>query len=287
MRLRCAVLGDPIGHSLSPTLHRAGYAALGVDGAYEAFRVPEGALSGFLAGLDDSWRGLSLTMPLKREALGLASVSEVTDLARLVGGANTLLLRPEGHLADNTDVPGAVRALVERVPAYAQRPPETATIWGGGATAAAMIVALHQLGCRKVCIQVRDRERAAETVAVAERLEPALELSVGLLGEAVDTDLLISTIPAQPQESLVDEVRRAEAVFEVIYHPWPTPLVRWAADRPVVGGLDLLVHQATLQFGAFTGVDVGDDQLRTRLVGAMRAAGERVLHDRVANGQGG
>ena len=70
--MHCAVLGDPIAHSLSPVLHRAAYAATGLDWDYDAHRVPAGGLAGFVAGLDDAWRGLSLTMPLKREALDLA-----------------------------------------------------------------------------------------------------------------------------------------------------------------------------------------------------------------------
>ncbi len=84
------MLGDPIAHSLSPALHRAAYAALGLDWTYDAHRVPAGGLAAFLAGLGAEWRGLSLTMPLKREAMAL--VDEVTDRARLAGAVNTLVL---------------------------------------------------------------------------------------------------------------------------------------------------------------------------------------------------
>ena len=77
--MRCAVLGDPIAHSLSPTLHRAGYAAVGLDWHYDGVRVDAGGLAQFLAGLGEEWRGLSLTMPFKREAVTLADdVSERT-----------------------------------------------------------------------------------------------------------------------------------------------------------------------------------------------------------------
>ncbi len=67
--MRCAVLGDPIAHSLSPALHNAGYAEVGLDWLYDAHLVGSGGLRAFLGGLDESWRGLSLTMPLKREAV--------------------------------------------------------------------------------------------------------------------------------------------------------------------------------------------------------------------------
>ena len=107
--MRCAVLGDPIAHSLSPALHRAGYAAVGLDWTYEAHPVAAGQLAGFVRGLDASWRGLSLTMPLKREAADLASA--VSPVARVAGAVNTLLLVDGALHGDNTDVPGAVAAL--------------------------------------------------------------------------------------------------------------------------------------------------------------------------------
>ena len=77
---RCAVLGKPIAHSLSPVLHRAGYAAAGLDWSYDAIEVGSDELAGFLDGLDDTWRGLSLTMPLKRTVVPL--VDELTERIR-------------------------------------------------------------------------------------------------------------------------------------------------------------------------------------------------------------
>ena len=111
--MRCAVLGSPIGHSLSPVLHREAYAALGLaDWRYDAVEVEEAGLAGFVAGLDDSWRGLSLTMPLKRAVLPL--LDEVSETARRAGAANTVLIERAGVprlVGDNTDVPGAVAAV--------------------------------------------------------------------------------------------------------------------------------------------------------------------------------
>jgi shikimate dehydrogenase len=108
--MRCAVLGDPVEHSLSPVLHRAAYAALGLDWTYDAVRVPAGGLSAFLAGLGPEWRGLSLTMPLKREAVPLLTSQDRWTQAS--GSANTVLLDPAGGRHGlNTDVPGAEAAL--------------------------------------------------------------------------------------------------------------------------------------------------------------------------------
>ena len=139
--MKCAVLGDPIAHSLSPVLHRAAYAELGLDWTYAAVRVPAGTLLPFLEGLDGTWRGLSLTMPLKRELVPLAD--EVSDVARRAGAANTLVLADGRRIAHNTDVPGAASAIRERY----DGPVHAATILGGGATATSVGLALADLGC--------------------------------------------------------------------------------------------------------------------------------------------
>ena len=87
------MLGSPIGHSLSPVLHRAAYGALGLDWTYDRFEVSESGLAGFVAGLDASWRGLSLTMPLKVAVLQLG---EVDPVAQRAGAGNTLILGDGG-----------------------------------------------------------------------------------------------------------------------------------------------------------------------------------------------
>ena len=111
--MRCAVLGDPIAHSLSPALHRAAYAALGLDWTYDAHQVPPAGCRRSSAGSTTTWRGLSLTMPLKREALALLRPSAdraARGRRRQHAGAR----RRRRCTADNTDVPGAVAALRER-----------------------------------------------------------------------------------------------------------------------------------------------------------------------------
>ncbi|MQW74933.1 shikimate dehydrogenase [Nocardioides sp. dk4132] len=264
--MRCAVLGDPVAHSLSPTLHRAGYAALGLDWSYDAVRVPAGGLAGFLAGLDETWRGLSLTMPLKREVLDLAD--EVTDRARLAGAANTWV-RGERTLVDNTDLPGAVAAVRERY----DGPVHSATILGAGATAASTGLALCELGATRVTLLARSPERAAETVAAIRRHPADPEVVVGSLADGVASgEVLVSTVPADAQTpELLARCTAPDAVFEALYEPWPTPLAAAALEsgRALVGGLDLLVHQAVLQFEMFTG--------RPAPLAQMRAAGEQAL----------
>ena len=110
--MRAAVLGRPVGHSLSPVLHTAAYAALGLaDWSYTAIDCGEAELPGLLAGLGPDWAGLSLTMPLKRVALAVAD--SVDPLAAAVGAANTLVLGGGGRRAYTTDVAGIAAALRE------------------------------------------------------------------------------------------------------------------------------------------------------------------------------
>jgi shikimate dehydrogenase len=264
------VLGDPIAHSLSPVLHRAGYAELGLDWAYDAHRVPAGRLAAFLDALDEEWRGLSLTMPLKREALVLAD--RLTDRALMAGAVNTLVLEGDERVGDNTDLPGAAAAIRERT----SLPLASAVVLGGGATAASVGLALVDLGVTSIRVAVRDEARASETVGVLRSHPAAPEVSVESIAGAPGStvDVVVSTIPAAAQTpDLVDRWRDVPVVFEALYDPWPTPLAASVLDAPgdrvVVGGLDLLVHQAALQFELFTG--------QPAPLAAMREAGERAL----------
>jgi len=262
---RCAVLGSPIAHSLSPVLHRAAYAELGLDWSYEAVEVGESGLSDFVASLDETWRGLSLTMPLKRSVMAL--LDEVDPWARVSGAANTVVLQDGGRRGFNTDVPGATAALTER----SSGPWTSAVVLGGGATAGSVLLALTELGCHRARLLVRDPARTAETLAAVERHGRGLQVEVGLLGEPAEADVVVSTIPAEAQTPDLLATVSAPVVFEVLYDPWPTPLAKAAraAGSTVVGGLDLLVHQAALQVALMTG---HPGPLR-----AMRTAGEQAL----------
>ena len=263
------MLGSPIAHSLSPVLHRAAYAELGLDWSYDAVEVTEEQLPRFLDGLDESWRGLSLTMPLKRAVVPL--LDELSPLARQARAANTVVLDGGRRVGHNTDIPGAAAALTER----RTEPVRSATVLGGGATAASVLLALADLGCERASLVVREPARAAETVEVACSHVRAPVVDVLRLGVDVvpDADVLVSTVPASAQDGWVLALLADVALlFEVLYDPWPTPLVSAAraAGLPVVGGLDLLVHQAALQVTLMTGAE-------TAPLAAMRAAGEAAL----------
>lgn len=269
---RCAVLGSPITHSLSPVLHRAAYVELGLDWEYDARDVREDELPAFLDGLDETWRGLSLTMPLKRAVVPL--LDELTDRAAQARAANTVILDEGRRTGHNTDIPGAAAAIRERTDAALPK----AVIVGGGATAASVLLALADLGCTSVRVVVRDPSRVQETLEAAGRhpARPMVEiLTFREAAEAVESlrpAVMVSTIPAEAQaESVLRLARTAPVVFDVVYDPWPTPLARLAVEegKTLVSGLDLLVHQAALQVTLMTGEPAP--------LAAMRAAGERAL----------
>ena len=273
--MKAAVLGSPIAHSLSPALHRAAYAGLGLDDwTYEAVECDEAALEAFVTSRGPDWAGLSLTRPLKRTVLPL--LDHVDPLAVIAGGANTVVFRPDGRYGYNTDVQGIVDALTEAGAAA----PGSVTIIGAGATACSALAALAALGVPSADVMVRDSSRATDLLAAAERLHVAVCLLPRTALTDVAPGLLISTVPAGAADSCAERIRvtgRAPAaVLDVVYAPWPTPLAEaaTAAGAVVVSGFAMLLHQAAAQVELMTG--------KPAPLEAMRAAGEAELARRTA-----
>ncbi|MEU3956052.1 shikimate dehydrogenase [Streptomyces achromogenes] len=270
---RAAVLGSPIAHSLSPVLHRAAYEAAGLTGwSYDSFDVDEAALPGFLDRLGPEWAGLSLTMPLKRAVIPL--LDEVSDTAASVDAVNTLVFTEDGRRrGDNTDIPGMVAALRE----HGIEEVGSAAILGAGATASSALAALARICTGEVVAYVRSEARAAEMRQWGERLDVEVRIADWAdAAEALSAPLVIATTPAGTTDALATAVpERPATLFDVLYDPWPTELAaRWSMfGGAVVGGLDLLVHQAVLQFEQMTGQVPGP-------LDAMRQAGEKALAGR-------
>ena len=264
----CAVLGSPIAHSLSPAMHRAAYAALDLDWTYEPVEVQEGGLAEFVGALGDDVRGLSVTAPLKREAAAVGH--QRSDDVEVLGVANTLVVEDGMISAYNTDVPGAGAAIEE----LGVKPPVTARILGGGATAASMALTLVRMGVEELEFVVREPSRAAEAEAVARGR--GVGVTVRLLEEPLiqRVDLLVSTVPGAAigarSYELVDSSR---AVFDVVYDPWPTALAHAAKESgvPLVSGLDLLAHQAALQVELMTGSSISPQLLREAALAELSA----------------
>jgi shikimate dehydrogenase len=272
---RCAVLGSPIGHSLSPVLHRAAYDALELDWSYDAFDVTEETLSGFVAGLTPDYRGLSITMPLKAAAIPLCS--HVSDVGQLVGSVNTVLLEADGsRFGDNTDVAGLVAALnehgVDRI--------DSAVIVGTGSTAASALAAVVGLGATRIVVLARTPVKAARLVEIGDRFGSEVKVAAAPLGraaEAASGDVLVSTIPAAAQAAHAGALAGlAPVVLDVTYHPANTPLVAaaTAAGSIVVPGFSMLVHQAARQVELMTGCpEAPIDAMRTAGLAALAASG--------------
>lgn len=253
---RAAVLGTPISHSLSPALHRAAYEALGLTGwSYDAVECDESALAGVLDGLGSDWVGLSLTQPLKRAVLPLAATS--SDLVRMVGAANTVLFSERGRHLDNTDVGGIGDALGA---ADVSEP----VILGSGGTASAAVAALKDLGVSSVTVVVRNPARATDLLAAAARLDVFVRLAEWPKLPPTATTV-ISTVPSAAAAGLREHRwRPGSTVFDVLYHPWPTPLAAAAraAGAQVISGLELLLHQAGRQVSLMTGQAAPLDAMR-------------------------
>ncbi|MEU9482997.1 shikimate dehydrogenase [Streptomyces decoyicus] len=267
---RAAVLGSPIAHSLSPVLHRAAYRELGLsEWTYDRHEVDEAALPAFMERLDATWAGLSLTMPLKRAVIPL--LDGISATAASVEAVNTVVLTADGRrLGDNTDIPGMLAALSER----GVRQVERASVLGAGATASSALAALSRICTGEVTAYVRSRARADEMRGWGERLGVTVRTAAWEdAAAAFEAPLTIATTPAGTTDALAAAVpERPGTLFDVLYEPWPTTLATaWAArGGAVVGGLDLLVHQAVLQVEQMTGRSPAP-------LAAMRTAGEAAL----------
>ncbi|MDO8151376.1 shikimate dehydrogenase [Isoptericola sp. b408] len=283
---RAAVVGHPVAHSLSPTLHTAAYEALGLEGwQYSAIDTTVEQLPEVVRGLDLAWAGLSVTMPLKHAVMGM--VDHVDPLAQVVGAVNTVLVAPTrtgvSLTGTNTDVHGLVQAVREGLTErYGTRdvPVRDAVVLGGGATAASTLAALGELGCTAPLVLVRDLGRTVPLQEAAARMgvTPRYEVLDTATAPDVlaDADVVVSTMPARAADPVAGSLRsRGTAVdgvlLDVVYDPRPTAVSQaWAATGgTVVGGERMLLHQAVEQVRLMTG--------RPGPVEAMDAALQRAL----------
>jgi len=275
---RAAVLGHPIAHSLSPVLHRTAYEVLGLPWQYDAVDVDVDALPDFMAGLGSEWAGLSLTMPLKEAVLPL--LDTVDPLAHQLRSVNTVVFTDEdedgrpGRAGYNTDVHGIVETirghlLIDQASSSASR----ALIIGGGATARSAVAALAQLQVETVIVCARRSQIAGAVAALATDLGSVGETAAWPPSQRTLAEpLVVSTIPAAAGGAFAGDLPLTPgALLDVLYDPWPTPLAAaWMAGGGVaVGGLDLLVHQATEQVRLMTGQVVEPSILRAAGLAAL------------------
>ncbi|MBF1160099.1 MAG: shikimate dehydrogenase, partial [Thermobifida sp.] len=275
-----AVIGSPIEHSLSPVIHRAAWAQLGIDGwEYHRLEQDTDSLPGFIAGLGADCAGLSVTMPCKQAVMPLLDV--IDPLASAVGAVNTVV-PSSGVLAGfNTDVTGIASAVRRACSMAGCSAPSSALVLGARATASSALAALGELGITSSTVAARRFGGPGSVVAAASRLGVTIDQVLWSDAEAVDraassADLVISTLPASAADPLAERlrVREGQILLDVVYSPRDTALRRAFenAGGVVAEGTDMLVFQAGAQVQLMTG--------RSPDTGVMREALEEELEGR-------
>lgn len=280
MPSRYAIIGDPIEHSLSPILHTAAFAALGIDATYERLLVRGDDLGRtWSERLRKEFDGFNVTMPHKTAVIPL--LDEVDELARTVGAVNTVVRR-DGRLEGmNTDVFGIRRALAPFAASVRGRP---AIIIGAGATARSAVAALAaELAPSRLTFLVRDPDRASSHLGLSARIlgcpTEALRLDEPAVGRTLtEAALILQSTPV----GMIPDVDRSplpiphrfsadQTLFDVIYRPMETALMQAArrSGANVVGGLELFLHQGAAAFEVWTGRPMPLDLVRPAILTAL------------------
>ncbi len=263
------VIGDPIAHSLSPTIHNAGFSATGLDWIYVALAVPKGRGGAAVEAMRVlGIAAMSVTMPHKSDVL--AAVDEVTETAATLRAANCLTLLDDGRVgADNTDGRGFVDALLND--AGISPDGRSFAVIGAGGAARAVILAVAESGARDVAVINRSSKRAAAAARLAGpigRVTPVEAVS--------DADVVVNATPVGMghdrcfpcEPSLLGS---GQVAVDLIYEPATTP---WAAMAEELGvethnGLSMLVRQAAVAFHTWTGVDAPIEAMTGAAVEAL------------------
>lgn len=287
----CAVIGNPVGHSLSPTMHNAAFQAGGLDFVYLAFEVADvgACLDGMRA--MPGFRGLSVTIPHKVAAM--AHLDEVDPMARKVGCVNTITNEDGRLTGSTTDGLGTLRAFQEAGVSLADR--RILFIGSGGAVRSVAFAMADR--CRPECITVAGRTpKHVDTLVAALRGNTPTRIeSAGLGAELLDIlrdhDIVIQGTPVGMYPERIGEtcvpreaLRPGMTIFDMVYRPMKTRLIAdaEAAGCTVILGLEMLVNQAVLQFEQWTGESAPREIMRQALVAALRSDNPQPAH---ANGE--
>jgi shikimate dehydrogenase len=250
------VIGWPVGGSLSPVIHNAAFAALGLDWAYVPLAVPPGRVAEAVAGLRAlGFTGANVTMPHKTEAA--RAVEELTDDARLLDAVNTITVGPDAVEGANTDAPGFERFL--RVDAGFDPAGRRALVFGAGGAARACALALGRAGLAELVVAIREPERGIALTRLARELP--VDVRVVPIAEAASehADLVVNATPLGRAGETLPHPPFGPGVLAVdlLYRPGVTPMMAAAraAGAGAFGGLGLLLHQAALSFERWTGRD--------------------------------
>ncbi|MBI5854962.1 MAG: shikimate dehydrogenase [Nitrospirae bacterium] len=273
----CAVIGNPVEHSLSPAIHNAAFQKLGLNYVYLAFRVE--SLSGAVAGMRalGNLRGFSVTIPHKVSIIPL--LDEIDPTARLIGSVNTIVVEQGKLIGSNTDASGALRALKEgRAMLKGQRVLMVGS--GGAARAIAFALAMEPPPIRiegLTILGILDDER--RTLAADVRTKTSLRVEEGpMTDEALretmrDSQVLIHCTPVGMHPKVKDSCVPAKflephlTVMDIVYNPLDTQLLKdaKAAGCRTIRGIEMFLHQAIGQFELWTGQKAPADVMRAVL----------------------
>jgi shikimate dehydrogenase len=279
-----ALLGHPVGHSLSPFMHNAAFKALGLRAAYSLLDVQPGDIPRTLEDLRaKKFGGLNVTIPHKEAAYRfLAAKHALSDTAQLLHSVNTVVFRPDGSLlGDNTDAPGFLDALKEAFRTTPRGKRILVLGCGGAGRALALVCAMQGAASIAVAdLNLAARRRLLLALRQAAPGLPVAGLSLDRARAAArDCDLIIHATPVgmhpgDPSLLPPESFRKGQIVFDLIYNPAVTPLLATAkaAGARTANGLGMLLHQGARAFRLWTG--------RKPPVPAMRAALEKALKAR-------
>lgn len=269
MTSKFCVVGSPIKHSLSPVIHKAAYAHLGLDFSYERIEVPLGGLGAVME--DRAFSGLSVTMPLKYEAFELSD--SYSPEAEKTGVVNTLVRFSNGWVGHNTDVLGFAKCFNE------VQHPQRITIVGSGATARSAALAISRVfPAAKLSVVGRTASSLVEFTGYLNGIGISSEVLEPDVSSLAGADLVVSTVPAGAFTELWDQLGASTSanrgfLFDVAYDPWPSLASRaWAGKT--ISGLELLIWQAIEQVKLFvdsTGnkVPIVEQELYESMIGAV------------------
>jgi shikimate dehydrogenase len=260
------VIGHPVRHSLSPTIHNAAFRALGLDWVYTAFEVAPGQGRAAVEAMRTlGLSGLNVTMPHKADVA--AGVDRLSPVAAALGAVNTVVVAGEALVGESTDGDGLLAALAtdHGFDPSGQR----CLVLGAGGAARAVVLALAAGGASEVAVVARRPERAG----VATRLAGASGRT-GAAGDVAGADLVVNATPVADQLPLglrAGDLGPGQLVVDLLYHPPVTALMEAAAARgaTTANGLGMLVHQAALSFRMWTGEDMPLDAVETALVAEL------------------
>ena len=284
---KAAVLGSPISHSLSPSIHNEWARREGLGGTYVAIDAGK-SRDEFIATIENlkkqGFGGVNVTLPHKENALSIAD--DASESAKLAGAANMLSFKDGKIFADNSDIIGFYQALLKKLPiGIKSKKHISALILGAGGATRGIIIALLQIGVKKITIANRTKKKADDLASYFEKASTKLDLKKITFDtiewenrQNIEADVLVNTTSLgmtgmAPLEMTFNQSSSFQLVADIVYTPLITPLLQQAIDMdvPIIDGLDMLLFQAVPGYELWLGKNAQvDDALKDLLINKMK-----------------